>query len=391
MKTALRSALVLFLALFAALAAAADGAWKTTDIGGIHYAISRNSLHPDRWQDELHHTFNCTEPCIVEFDERMSAVHLRYKWAQLNPEMGVYDFSDLGEVLDQIHAAGKMATLVVMAGKYTPSWVFDEGGHHIRTRLKGGGKFSQRFQPLPWDPIFLSSYGKLMDELAAFLKETPSRYDTLALVKNGGITVHSAETRMMPWKPFKHYGDMSNKGDRDTFLFDLCADWAQAGYSESKILDVAKYLNQRITTAFPDMYLGLAFVQGSKRFPTVNREGNCTYPEKNDTLNKIIRNTVSTYGNRAVVNNTVLAAGGDGQVPILDWVQSNGGTIGFQLKAQEIGCRDADAPCSKKAFEKAIQEGIDAGAIFIEVHDGNIDRFGDILPAMNQALIHNTQ
>ena len=90
-----------------------------------------------------------------------------------------------------------------------------------------------------------------------------------------------------------------------------------------------------------------------------------------------------------VVNETTLAEGGIGQPPILKWVRKNGGRVAFQLNARRIGCRSANAPCKKKQFLRAVQEGIDAGATFIEVHDGNIHRYRDLLPEINAALWAN--
>lgn len=69
--------------VFAANETYADGAWCTIDIRGIHYAVARNDLRPGKWQNKLHHTDDCQAPCRVEFDDRVSALHLRYKWAQV--------------------------------------------------------------------------------------------------------------------------------------------------------------------------------------------------------------------------------------------------------------------------------------------------------------------
>lgn len=127
--------LALLLALAGpALADRANG-WTGDEIRGIHYAVPRNSLLPDRWQAELQHTKDCQNPCVVEFDDRMSTVYLRYKWMQLNPEQGVYDFSNLGETLDVVAAAGKPVSLIVMAGKYTPPWLFKAGAGETKNAL----------------------------------------------------------------------------------------------------------------------------------------------------------------------------------------------------------------------------------------------------------------
>jgi hypothetical protein len=380
-----RLVLALSLALWcdAGLAQSAR-AWPGDELRGIHYAVERNSLLPDRWRAELQHTDDCQAPCTVEFDDRISAVHLRYGWMQLNPAKGDYNFDDLGAVLDIIHAAGKKATLVVMAGKYTPPWIFDKGAAHLQMQFRHVDAYSQHEVPVPWDPVFVAAHGEMIAALSDFLRQTPARYETLALVKNGALTSHSGETRLMPHMAFMKRAEKHDEAKEDAVRKQLCTEFAQAGYSEEKILDTARAVNAQIAQAFPDQYLGLAFVAGSKRFPTV-KAGKCTYPKKNDTLNTIIKDMVATYGPRAIPDSTVLTAK-IGNPRILDWVKSQGGQIGFQLNAQETGCRKAAAPCSEKAVVDALGAGLAAGAVYIEVHDGNIHLHRDILKDVNRAM-----
>ncbi len=112
----------------------------------------------------------------------------------------------------------------------------------------------------------------------------------------------------------------------------------------------------------------------------------CIYPEKNKTVNQIIQQTVTDYGARAMINNTVLTDK-IGNPPINKWAQKHGGQIGFQVNRQVVGCREGSAnPCEEKSFRDTIRTGIDAGAVFIEVHDGDINRYKDILPEMNRIL-----
>ncbi len=250
MTTAARAALALLFTLLTVIAVQAEPAWKTTNIGGIHYAVERNALHPKAWRQDLQHTYDCQDPCIVEFDDRMSAVFLRYKWAQLNPAKGVYDFSDLGEVLDLIHGAGKMATLQVMGGKYTPAWVFEEGAGHIATRAKTGDKFSQPLVPRLWDPVYLAEYGAMLTALSDFLRETPTRYQTVVMVKNGAVVIHSGETRMMPAGRVQGGcgQDITRNRERSSRRT-LCDDWARAGYSEEQ--DPAGHQNHQMPKSRP--------------------------------------------------------------------------------------------------------------------------------------------
>ncbi len=379
----LLSWIILVVALFAAPAFAQNG-WQAVDPSGIHYAIPRNALHPDRWEKELLQTYDCAAPCLVNFDDRMSALHLRYKWAQLNPDNGVYDFGDLAQVLDVVQKAGKKATLIVMAGMYTPDWVFDAGARPLPLSTKASDNFSQPYIPLPWDPVFLSAYGRLIDALAGFLRQNPDLYRTVVLVKNGAVVVHSGEVRLMPPKPFGVPSGQKNA--QEAFRNELCRHWAQAGYSEDKILETIRVTNARIATAFPDQYLGLAYVGGSNRFPTVNPAGNCAYPKKNKTISRIIKQTVETYRDRAIINNTVFSAQA-GIPPILIWTLENGGRVGVQLNRRLVGCHERENGfCSDTGISDSIQLGISSGFTFIEVHDGNIHRNRDTLRAANMAL-----
>ncbi len=378
-----------FLLAVSATSVLARDAGKGASPAGIYYAVPRNVLAPDRWRDGLHHTYDCRKPCFVAFDDRMSGVFLRYKWMQLNPARDRFDFSDLGAVIDDVRAAGKSVSLVIMAGKYTPSWVFDEGAARLSLPARTGDRFSQPFVPAPWDPVFIEAYARMIDALAEFLRQDPARYRTVVLVKNGAVVIHSAETRLMPVRPFAGKAVRDDPAALDGFRRSLCRQWAAIGYREDRILRAMARLNDRISTAFPDQYLGLAFVAGSARFPTVDETGKCTCPDRNTTMNKIIRQMVHRFGARAIINSTVLTAD-KGDPPINRWIVENGGLIGFQVNRQKVGCPEgAGAGCTERSFVDTLISGIDAGAVFIEVHDGDINRYRGILVSMNRRLIGN--
>lgn len=372
--------------LFLASVAHAEGGWKALQLGGIHYAVPVGALQPDRWSEDLRHTPDCEAPCVVEFDDRLSALHLRYKWAQLNPAPGVYDFDALGAVIDEVQQSGKLVTLNIMAGKYTPDWVFDAGADYIDTPAKTGDRYSQPNVPLPWDPVLVSAYQDMIVALADYLKQDPVRYWTVALVKNGLVVVHSGETRLMP---VEAYFDRRNKQDRaetDAYRVKLCEDWAAAGYQEDRVLAAFSEVTDTIARAFADQYVGLAYVGGPAQFPTVNARGQCAFPEKNQTSNLIIKDMVKRYGARAVINNTVLTDE-IGNPPIMDWVLKNGGQVAYQVNQQEVGCNaKTKNACDEDGFESTLNAGLTAGALYIEVHDGNINKYQSILRAFNSAL-----
>jgi len=67
--------LILAIDLFTPPGAVGQDSWQVVDPSGIHYAVERSVLHPDRWGNELQQTYDCMRPCVVDFDDRLSGVH----------------------------------------------------------------------------------------------------------------------------------------------------------------------------------------------------------------------------------------------------------------------------------------------------------------------------
>lgn len=361
----------------------ASPAAEAQRITGIHYAVARNAILAENWREGLRHTADCPRPrCEILFDERLKAVHLRLKWSQINPAPGAFDFAALGGMIDAIAASGKAATVAVMAGKYTPRWVADRAGTiDVELRFHSAADGSIPFVPLPWDASFIEAHGAMINALADFLRRDRRRYETLALVKNAGVVTHSAEIRLMP---VKAYADKAlDEVQTERLRLKLCRSWRRAGYAEKRVLAAMRKMSAQIAGAFPDKLIGLAFVAGSNRFPTIH-DGRCAPQQRNQTLNKMIRDMVQTYGDAAVVNSTTLYRDG-GDPAILDWVRDSGGRVAFQLNRQKVGCRSGrGSSCDPEAVSAAIEAGLEAGALYIEVHEGNIHRHREILERWNE-------
>lgn len=358
------------------------------EIKGVHYAIERNTLS-GKTGFALTENSTCLaeEGCEIRYDDhRMSNVHLRFKWAQLNPEENSYDFSRVAQALTKIShlSKGKVsATLVVMTGKYTPSWLF-EGRNAISTlgiplSHYNTSDHSQPNIPLPWDKRYQSAYGTMMLSLSKHLKKI-KKYEMIKMVKVAGIDIHSGEQRLMPVKAFKNLSD-----DESVVTKKLCRGWAKAGYRQFKIINASRRLAAHINYAFPDKLIGMAFVHGSARFPTISSSGACNSTEKNKTLAKMVQQLAQKYGRRLIVNSTTLQEKSD-DIDFYKDVFDEGGNIGFQLYAQSVGCRKPDAPCSNSELRAAFQRGINLGALFVEVHDGNIENQKGIMKQYNRIL-----
>ena len=190
----------------------------------------------------------------------------------------------------------------------------------------------------------------------------------------------------MPYDAFNANGHSPNEKEKLAFQESLCQDWAQSGYSEQTILKAMTNTSEKINQSFPEKCIGLTFVDGSNRFPTVNQIGQCALPKENDTISKIIKEFVTTYKARVVINSTVLTDK-IGNPPIMSWVLRNGGKIGFQFNERMAGCRKGTGDiCDWDLFKRIVQAGINAGATFIEAHEGDINRYDDLLPKMNADL-----
>jgi hypothetical protein len=230
--------------------------------------------------------------------------------------------------------------------------------------------------------------------MAQAIKAQPGLINVVALVKNSVISSHSEETRMEDVDA----GDDNTSTTSMAMNIQECIEWKNLGYSEAKVMAAFSSTSATIARVFPGIAIGTAVVTGSYRFPNVQ---DCTNPKAtNSTLEKIVKDFVTTYGDRAVVNGTVLSY--DMKTPyLIKWVKDNGGHIGFQLNRSEVGCNDKQftktgiAECTSPDYiahlQQAIESGITAGADFIEVHDGNINRHQTMLPAYDLSLRLNSR
>ena len=144
------------------------------------------SVHyPDRTK---HPTINITNP-YLDFSE------IYYPWASLEPQEGVYQWSDLDNYISLWHAQGKKiiigVTLYTKGGKdpdsyqATPQWVFDAGAPKFTMTDTDTGKTLT--WPVPWNPIFLAKYHDFINAFAA-------KYDGNPGIENVNIGLGLFET-----------------------------------------------------------------------------------------------------------------------------------------------------------------------------------------------------
>ena len=137
--------------------------------------------------------------------KNLAGISLRREWSSLNPQDGVYDFTYLDKEVGKAAAAGKAVQLRVLAGTHAPAWLYPAGARLLQVKdPQQPGSIHQ--MPVPWDPVMLDRWGKLVATLGGRYAAQPA----LALVHMTGPTGFSGEmhlpdevTALPDWAPVK--------------------------------------------------------------------------------------------------------------------------------------------------------------------------------------------
>lgn len=356
------------------------------DLKGIHYAIDRNDMHPDTYLYGLHQAWNCENPsCNIDYDTRFHALHLRFKWAQLNPTRGVYNWVELDAFLDEAVTYGKKVTIVVMGGQYTPQFVIDEGCVTVDAEYKGG-QFTISTPPLPQDHIYRDNYNTFIRAMAAHITGDVDYNNAVVLVKSGLAVAHSGETRILPLDPYR-FPDWVDEEDGDAQRDYLATRFCEAGYQGDMTKEAIRESCDVIKEVFPDQFVGIAYVHGAVRFPT---NGTGVAPDLTYSRNLLAESLVAVaedHGSRFVGNNTYLVESmGPAAETLCADIEAEGGIIGWQLEAAAYGYRNAENPNDPTGIQNCFVEGRSLNGIFVEVHDGNMDPHASLLITENALL-----
>lgn len=358
------------------------------ELRGIHYAVDRNDMHPDTWEYGLHQTWNCENPtCNIDYDTRFQALHLRFKWSQLNPTRGVYNWTELDGFLDEAILYGKKVTLAVMAGKYTPQWVIDDGCVTINAEYTGG-QFTIPSVPLPHDSRYRDGYHVMMKALGDHITGNAGYNDAVVLVKAGLAVMHSVEHRILQPKGYRFPDNIEKDDEDEDARFYLAQRFCEAGYQGDLMIETIRESCSVIRNEFPDQFVCIPFVHGFKRYPS-NLTSVFADPDySRNTLLEAVVGAAQDHGNRFVANSTTLSDSVLGSLEdFYADVEAEGAYVAWQIEAWEFGNRKTGNPVATDAIlEDVFAEGRRLNGIFVEVHDGNMDANKAALIAENALL-----
>lgn len=154
----------------------------------------------------------------------LDGVLVRISWTDLNPQVGIYDWSYIDEQIEYAEARGIKITLAIMNGPYAPKWLADEGATFIDYVIRN----DSRSLPLPWDDVYLSYYKEFIAALGEHYKDS----NTIALIHMTNATTNGFEMQY-------------------NFSTETEAEFQNAGYSESALIDSWKGVVDAFATAFP--------------------------------------------------------------------------------------------------------------------------------------------
>ena len=184
----------------------------------------------------------------------LNHLYLRFDWADIEKEKGVYDFSYLDEIMELWGPRGYTFQLrVVTYENYTPQWsatpeyVFEEGArcYHIP---RSGDVPTDRVQVDFGDPIYLHYLEKFMAALGAKYNGDP-RIELIDIGTIGtwgeGHTVEG-DNRLYPLDVVKRHFDLHAKYFPDTFV--VCNDdhiFARMWKGQDEVQEMLEYARAR--------------------------------------------------------------------------------------------------------------------------------------------------
>jgi hypothetical protein len=315
------------------------------------------------------------------------------QWSVIEPQPGTYDFSSVDSWVQAIAAQHKKIGLGVMAGTFTPAWLYSspynvpKNEFNFNRNPQGGSVCALLVLPSPWNETFIKEYNQMIDALARHLHEFQASgvprgaaYDALRIVKLGGINNTSEELRLV-----------ANKGDNGPcHQSDARKIWADAGFTPSRIEKAWRDLIEHFGRVFPDKILSVDIIQVGA-FPPIDDSGHIYVPPPrtvDQLTTRLIDVALSRFKGRLSVqwnalsqrepNPAVTDAGAKGAIvawQLNEFLGPQGGTGCFDGE-QRVPCR------SVEDFDATLRNGMDRGAHFIEIWAKNVDEFE---PAFHRA------
>jgi PKD repeat protein len=328
---------------------------------------------------------NRTAPQTVLSNPYVDGFAVRASWSFIEPAPGVYNWAYLDSVINAVTAAGKKVSLSIRAGVDTPSWVYAAGARSF-SFVDSSGPAAQTM-PIPWDPVFLTQWTNLIQQLGARYASNPA----LTQVKITGINYGTAETLL----PISQGGTASN-GTTTWNLTNDVANWQAAGYTRLKVESAWQTMADAWAKAFPNQQL--AAILAPNNLPPIDSNGNIfsnLQGADNQLVTDLINLGMARYGSQFVVQNNGLSD---------TWIYSsitgvaNQVTTGYQMlwfvtgdSSYRMNGGQAIAPAT--ALQNAVNQALANHARYLELYPADITNpaLQNVLASTHAGLVSNAR
>jgi len=197
----------------------------------------------------------------------LTGVFIRLRWDEVNPALGVYDWTAMDREIEQAVRNGKLYSLSFKAGaKGTPQWIFDPAiaGANVVKRLSfqddddESGCGVKMDLGSPADPNYRRLYFDLWKAAAQRIRSRNAWFRALAYVKPSGANLFSHENRL--------------PNGCETGCICNPQVWAeQGGYTPKALYEFYSLQTAMLAAEFPGKEMSYQLIQAG--FPLVNDNG----------------------------------------------------------------------------------------------------------------------
>ena len=304
------------------------------------------------------------------------------------PGPGSYNWALLDTWTSAAMAHGKVISLGVVAGMYTPAWLlappYSVPAHQFTFNSGPVSKADcvTRLLPSPWVPAYIHAYNQMVRDLAAHL-HTTGAYRAVKLVKVDGLNEETQEfgigaTRVADYRCPLNDSQYLTEG------------WAKEGFTPGRIMRAWHSISQTVSVAFPNAVLSVDILADQEAFPAVDASGRVLATPSGPT-DAITASVVSetllpglqqrNFHGRFSVQWDALSSGEvDPEVLLAGQM---GAQIGWQMNdglgGQGANCVTSSGsfgPCAGPAqYQAMLDNGINLGGQFIEVMATDVLQF----------------